>query len=75
MPFIVKGEGSSVQTRWRTEIEHPPRQAKPATPSQTKVWEGLKALNLSTVGGEGNGEQKAQSISKGVQSASEGQKL
>jgi len=32
----------------------PPRPAKLSTPSQTKVWEGLKALNLSPVGREGN---------------------
>jgi hypothetical protein len=51
IPFIVKGEGSSVHTRWRTEIENPPRQAKPAI-----------SLNLSPAGREGNGEQKAQSI-------------
>jgi hypothetical protein len=26
----------------------------PAIPSPNRVWEGLKALNLSTVGREGN---------------------
>ena len=47
----------------------PPRQAKPATPSQTKVWEGLKALERGILGqstlagGQNKGKKKNKSKS------------